>query len=890
MAVDLLHDRLQRAVGDRYTIIRELGRGGMAIVYLAQDLRNDRRVAGKVLSPALASAIGAGRFAREIEIAARLVHPHIVPLFDSGDADGLLFYVMPLIEGESLRIRLAREGALPVEEAVGIAREVGAALTFAHQHGFVHRDVKPENILLHGAMAYLADFGIALALQGVDQERLTNTGLSLGTPAYMSPEQASGDKRLDERSDVYSLGSVVYEMLAGDPAFDGSARVVVARILTENPVRLGAIRPTLPDAVSDVVARAMAKMPADRYRTAEDFVTALEHARTQPRQPPHLRAPPSGRRPGFGLAVAAGLATLLTLVLLLPRRSAPVPAAPMVERQLTTSGDAWAASPSPDGRKVAYYANHATALVLRDVDTGDSTVLVRNPAGFTVAHGIHWNHDGSRILYHGTHPVGYAYYSISARGGRPSEVALTNGELYYGPDDSTFLSTMEAAVYVGHAPTTFQIVGDDSVVGDGTVINLKKDFSFIYQSRLSPDGRWIAALVQGRSGEVMLIALRHDGAYKVLVSDIGTPSSPVDRSNYSLSWSVDGKSLYYPRPQGLGWSIWRVGVDPRTGQASAAPTVIAERLPPSLSFGVSPAGRLVYSGGAAEVQLTRVRFDARGRAESTLRLTTGTSMRTGPAISPDGSEVVYRRQAQDGRADVFMVSIDGGQERRLTSSGAPKSAPAWSPDARAVAFVEQHKPGAALMITDVASGRTTRLGRGPGDAVGNGLPPVWSRDGRTILYPAAGFRSYLVVDRITGRERPLVSNESIGWMFNPVFSPGATSVVVMWHRPPSTRLWLIELEDGRQRELPVKGPAGPPMLWPRDSLVYYEGEYHRGDTTEGVTEIMRADLHTGQSNTFARMPVPCTEGMALSRDERTLVCGIATVTSDVWMAESAPPR
>jgi serine/threonine protein kinase len=528
-AVTLLLDRLQRAIADRYTIVRELGHGGMATVYLAEDIRNSRQVAVKVLGPELANAIGTERFVREIEIAARLLHPHIVPLFESGEADGLLYYVMPLIEGESLRSRLAREGALPVEDAVGIARDVGGALTFAHQHGFVHRDLKPENILLQAGTAYLADFGIALAVQ--DQERLTNTGLSLGTPAYMSPEQASGDRRVDERSDIYSLGSVVYEMLAGDPPFEGSPRVVVARIMTEKPVRLGAIRPTIPEAMSEVVGRAMAKMPADRFRTADEFVRALAQAQAQPGRSrwPRLRLPRRWWTYALGAGAAASL--LLSVLARLPPLGTELPSGPRVDRQLTYSGDAWAASLSPDGRKVAYLADHFTALVVRDLETGDSSVLVRNPGRLSFVNGgAEWSRDGSQLLYMGHHPGGggTAHYLIPVRGGKPGIVAMNNAGLSFGPDDTTYVSHYQAAYYIGSSPTTFQILPNDSIVGDGTIIDLKREFAFIFNARVSPDGRWIASIASRPGGEVVLLTVRQDGRHNIVVGELGVPGSAVD--------------------------------------------------------------------------------------------------------------------------------------------------------------------------------------------------------------------------------------------------------------------------------------------------------------------------------------------------------------------------
>ena len=268
--------RLQSALADRYRLEREIGAGGMATVYLAEDVRHDRRVALKVLRPELAAVIGAERFLAEIKLTANLQHPHILPLFDSGEADGYLFYVMPFIEGETLRDRLNREKQLPVADAVRIATEVASALDYAHRHGVIHRDIKPENILLHDGQALVADFGIALAASKAGGSRMTETGMSLGTPHYMSPEQAMGEREITARSDVYALGAVLYEMLAGDPPFTGStAQAIVARVVTESPRPLVPQRHTIPPHVEAAVLTALEKLPADRFATAAEFAEAL---------------------------------------------------------------------------------------------------------------------------------------------------------------------------------------------------------------------------------------------------------------------------------------------------------------------------------------------------------------------------------------------------------------------------------------------------------------------------------------------------------------------------------------------------------------------------------------------------------------------------------------
>ncbi|MBI4543413.1 MAG: serine/threonine protein kinase, partial [Gemmatimonadetes bacterium] len=311
--------RLAAALADRYAIERELGAGGMATVYLAHDVRHDRKVALKVLRPELAAILGGERFLKEIRLTANLQHPHILPLHDSGEAEGIVYYVMPYVEGESLRDRLTREKQLPVEDAVRIAREVASALDYAHRHQVVHRDIKPENILLHDGSALVADFGIALAVSSAGGgTRMTETGMSLGTPHYMAPEQAMGEREITPKADVYALGVVLYEMLTGDPPFTGStAQAIVARVVTESPRPLLPQRHTIPRHVEAAVLTALEKLPADRFHTAAEFADALARAGTTPTIP--ILAPRIGGRHldwrlvaavaviAFGLGAAAAL-------------------------------------------------------------------------------------------------------------------------------------------------------------------------------------------------------------------------------------------------------------------------------------------------------------------------------------------------------------------------------------------------------------------------------------------------------------------------------------------------------------------------------------------------------------------------------------------------------
>jgi serine/threonine-protein kinase len=274
--VTVVRELLTEVLGDRYTLERELGRGGMATVYLAHDVRQARPVAIKVMHRVLATALGVERFLREIEIAASLSHPNIVPVSDSGNAGELLYYIMPYVEGESLYQRLERERQLPLEDALQITQDVAAALGYAHSRGVLHRDVKPENILLAGGHALVADFGLARAMGAADQEKLTKTGATVGTVYYMSPEQLRGDRNLDQRADVYGLGCILYEMLTGEPPYAGRAfNQVVTQIVRAPVPSARQLRPTVPAAVDQAISRALAKSAAERFASMEEFAAAL---------------------------------------------------------------------------------------------------------------------------------------------------------------------------------------------------------------------------------------------------------------------------------------------------------------------------------------------------------------------------------------------------------------------------------------------------------------------------------------------------------------------------------------------------------------------------------------------------------------------------------------
>jgi len=404
-----LGERLAAALADRYRIERELGEGGMATVYLAEDLKHHRQVAIKVLKPELAAVLGADRFVQEITTTAQLQHPHILPLFDSGTADGFLFYVMPYVEGESLRDRLDRETQLGVEEAVRITREVADALDYAHRHGVIHRDIKPENILLHDGRPMVADFGIALAVSAAAGGRMTETGLSLGTPHYMSPEQATAEKDITGRSDVYSLASVLYEMLTGDPPHVGSsAQQIIMKIVTEEAAPVTKLRRSVPPNVAAAVAKGLEKLPADRFESAQAFADALGDPafRTAGRGAAGAGVPgtsPGGRRAILWLVSAVAVVATAAAVVLALRRPTSPPGPLVVSSLRPPPGEDFSerasfGALSPDGRTFAFVAIAADggrSLWLRGLDT----LGAQGVPGTDGAAAPFWSPDGKAVAY-----------------------------------------------------------------------------------------------------------------------------------------------------------------------------------------------------------------------------------------------------------------------------------------------------------------------------------------------------------------------------------------------------------------------------------------------------------------------------------------------------------
>ena len=675
-----LLDRLQASLADRYRIEGEIGAGGMATVYLAQDLRHDRKVALKLLRPELSAVIGAERFLAEIKLTANLQHPHILPLFDSGEADGFLFYVMPFVEGESLRNRLNREKQLPVADAVRIATEVASALDYAHRHGVIHRDIKPENILLHDGRALVADFGIALAASKAGGNRMTETGMSLGTPHYMSPEQAMGEREITARSDVYALGVVLYEMLTGDPPFTGStAQAVVARVLTETPRPILPQRHTIPPQVEAAVLTALEKLPADRFSTAAEFADALAGratvptARTTAAAAPALAPAARLRKDPVTLALA-GIALAATAAALWGwLRPAEAPSVnrfslylPPGEALIPVSQSGNRVAISPDGKRLVYIgpAQRGTQLWLREHDQLNST-----PISGTEGAGSPFFSPDSRQI--GFLVGGKTVKTVSLDGGPvltlTDSANSTGGD--WGADGYVYFEVDSGLARIRAAGGPIEPVYNLSArkeAGAEWPVVLPGARGLVFRTRRANQA--------ASDYEILAMKLPH-GEPHVLMRGIYARYSP---TGHLLVITADGKLVAVPfDPDKLALTGPPIGLLEGIGVEAGGF---------STNLGLSANGTLVYTTGGA-TRTRRPVWVTREGAESPVDSTwQPPGIIAAFALSPDGKSLAVD-VIQNGNDAIWVKQIPVGPFSRLTFGDTSNLRPTWTADGRSLVYL-----------------------------------------------------------------------------------------------------------------------------------------------------------------------------------------------------------
>jgi eukaryotic-like serine/threonine-protein kinase len=803
--------QLSAALAGRYRIDRELGAGGMATVYLAHDLRHERDVAIKVLHPDLGAALGGERFLSEIKTTAKLQHPNILPLLDSGDADGLLYYVMPVVTGETLRARLERERQLPIADAVRIASEVAGALDYAHRHGVIHRDIKPENLMLHEGRPMVMDFGIALAVQQAGGQRMTQTGLSLGTPQYMSPEQAMGERAIDARSDIYALAAVTYEMLAGDPPFNGSSiQAIVAKIISEKPTPLRTVRDTVPPGVEHAVLTALAKLPADRFATASEFATALSSpsagGSAQWTTTPARRQAPLVGVLAIGLLAAGALA--LWGWLRQPSRSAQVTRVAIAlsaDQQLQPQFYGFAFDVSPNGDRLAYVGpgpgKGTTQVWIRPLDALAATPL----ANTTGAVSVKWSPDAHFLAVMASQRVTSI---VAADGGRVVPLAGTDAS--WGPDGRIYFVDRGGRIMreaVGGIPDTL-FRGDTS--------------QFITLPAAFPRSDGALYIRTSKGGE----APRSD----IIAVDFASgKTSVVGPGVYARI--LPSNALLFASQEG---NVFTVPFDRAAGRMTGTPVLLASvsmggnagRSYPQIS--VSDEGTIVYLTG----QLQRQRLTWLDQSGRLVRRLATEGAFWGMSLSPDGSRVAYTLRTDDrvsgagarGVGDVWVEDLATGAKTQLTNRWF-NLRPSWSPDGKSVLY---SRIGGAdnqelweRRADASAPERLVLSQRAWGHSIGDGR---WLPDHKTLIVRTyadpVGTNLYTTTDGATdARPFAVSARQKTG----PLPSPDGTLVSYVSDESGTNELYVEPFPGGGQR-LKVSDGGASAGRWSHDgrSLYYWD--------------------------------------------------------------------
>ena len=808
--------QLNTALSGRYVIEREIGKGGMATVFLALDERHNRKVALKLLDPELGAMLGAERFLSEIRVTANLQHPNLLPLFDSGEANGLLYYVMPYVEGESLRTRLEREKQLPVDEAVRIAAAIASALDYAHRRGVIHRDLKPENVLLHEGQPLVADFGIALAVSNAGGTRVTQTGLSLGTPQYMSPEQATGDRSIDGRTDIYSLGAVAYEMLTGEPPHGGTtAQAIIAKLMTEEPRAITVLRRSVPAHVNDTVLCALEKLPADRFAVAREFADALTGRAGVRSSSYRPAAAGSARKESRVLGVlpwtlAAG--ALLGMVYLATR---PAPAAAPVRFKLDLSnaklvdGTGTSVAISPDGRVVAYVGQGPQRMVfVRRTDQLETVAL----PGSELAQDVEFSPDGRWISF----IADLVLKRVPVEGGAPVTIAripTLSGTAWGVSDDILYTAS----------DTLWRIPAPGQNPVRVTQVDRARELQ-ISDPYVLPDGGNVVFTV--RVGTPPGAGIRQLG----VVGIDGENRTVLDLPATTAIGYTDGK-LIFSREDG---TIAAISFDPANRRLSGEPV--------SLQDGVLTKGN---GGGGASLSRSGSLIFIRGQVESfiALRDVAGKTethigdrkVFSNPVWSPDGRRiaVIATGTGSGPYANLWVYDLTSKVFSRLTSKVSAMR-PAWTADGGHVAFVNSSMTNSTLWQVS-ADGSTPEEPLLELDGV-RIREVTLSRDGRFALYrtdaaPDGTTMRDIWMLPLVGERRPVPAVQGQHNDVMPDVSPDSRWVAYQSDETGTFEVYVRPL-PGPGGRIQISQGGGVEPRWTRDGrrIIYRDNTAFRSAT------------------------------------------------------------
>ncbi len=855
---------LNSALSGRYQIDREIGAGGMATVYLARDVKHNRHVALKVLNPELGSVLGAHRFLSEIQVTAKLQHPHLVPLFDSGDADGLLFYVMPYLSGETLRSRLTREKQLPIDETIRLATAIASAVDYAHRNGIVHRDLKPENILLHEGQPLVADFGIALAVTAAAGARITQTGWSLGTPQYMSPEQATGDRVIDQRTDVYSLGAVTYEMLTGEPPHTGSTSgAIIARILTEQPRSIRATRPGVPKEAEAAVMRALEKTPADRWQTAREFADALSAEMRAPIPPTTSRRPSgAGRvlsRQATVTATALVLGALIVTLVTRSRGDAPsltfVIDPPVINGVQQHVGDF---ALSPDGQMLALVAasDSGSQVFLRRLSQPNAAPV----SGTELASFVAFSPDGQ-------------WLGVATFGGRLLKVRVDGSSapmtLAEGIDWYSGVAWVDnATIVLGSARPERRGLGRLAATG-GTIrpVTTTEDSLRAHAfPHVAPDRNTVLFTEWGPG-------FTEDDFLAIGSLETGSLHTSSLRAARPIG-VVDGRALYT-----VGSSIMAVPFDATRSRFGGDPVRVLE----DVSFSnvrtvhLSSSGTLAYMRGQLSKRLVLLEPDSRSQTISGDEHNIWSFGR----FSPDGRRIAVDVWAPSGDTsvtDIWTFDVRARTFTRVTSLGNVVE-PDWTSDGRALLFTTWFPRNSAIwrQVADGSEPAEKLLEVPDGVAL---FQATATPDGRGVVFcqgsrfMAADLVEELFYLPLQGNRTPeKLVGEPMGSVCSGRVSPDGRWLAYTAIEGGRSNVFVRRFR-GTGGRVKISDDNGEYPVWSRDgSRVFYSHVVAQGGRRWAVAANLRASGNVLEVASRERMvPLPQTRAFDVAPDdERILV-------------------
>ncbi len=814
--------RITAEVADRYRIDRELGAGGMATVYLAEDIRHHRNVAIKVLHPELSAVLGPDRFLKEIELTANLQHPHILPLFDSGVAEGLLYYVMPFVEGESLRDRLHRERQLPIDDAIRISREAASALDYAHRRGVIHRDIKPENILVHDGQAVVADFGIALAVTNAGGGRLTQTGLSLGTPQYMSPEQATGERDIDARSDVYSLGAVTYEMLTGEAPFTGpTAQSIVAKVITTDPARLTTQRKSIPPHVEAAVLKALEKMPADRFSSAAEYSRALGDSSFETARVMQQRDTASGATHDRWRIAALSLAGVSVLLAGVAgwQVSRPAPDQPtsrysvlLDQNDIDQGSDAPAVS--PDGSKLVY-KNVKGALLIRDRNELNAAEIPGGANGWSPF----FSPDGQSLGFITGFPG--ALMTVPIGGGPVTRVVPDSA---YGNGASW---SDDGWIYFVGADGGAQSLMRVRPTGDGLEVIARPD-----TARDELFIRWPEALPGGNA--ILVTVWHRTGVPNVAAIDLATRKRHSLGGGARAMYAGDGKLVVAQSDGTVAVGRFDPGNLTTSGQRTVTLSGVRVGRGGRTNIALSQTGTLLYEAYTPVNRIVRV--DRRGVAAPVDATWTGTFSHL--SLSADGNHLAVAIE-NNARIDMWAKDLRSGTLSRLAAEGTYSYRPGWSPDGKKVHFISDRSGRPALYAVEADGRSLPQLLSANPRGVDEG---ALSRDGRWLIQRVgSGSRRDIYVTG-TGADsaaRPLI--DGAAEEYSPALSPDGRWIAYVADESQRPEIYVRPFPDASRARWQVSRAGGTEPVWsPNGRELFYRN-------ANGALAAAQLDLSRGFS-------------------------------------------